>query len=76
VTSLRTRAKTENNLYFSINIPMSIFGSAGSIASHAIVQRGKYTSSDVSLSGSSQDVDYSLMLAHDSDGNSRSVDLY
>lgn len=76
VTSLRTRGNTENNLYFSINIPMSIFGSAGSLASHASVQRGKYASSDVSLSGSSQDVDYSLMLAHDSDGNSRSADLY
>lgn len=76
VTSLRTRGKTENNLYFSVNIPISLFGSAGSLASHATVQQGKYSSSDVSLSGSAKDVDYSLMLAHDSDGNSRSADLY
>lgn len=76
VTSLRTRGKTENNLYFSVNVPMSLFGSPGSVASHATVQQGKYASSDISMSGSAQDVDYSLMLAHDSEGNSRSADLY
>jgi P pilus assembly protein, porin PapC len=76
VTALRSKGNTENNLYFSVTIPMSIFGSAGSISSHASVQNGKYSSSDVSLSGSAPNVDYSMMLAHDSDGNSRSADLY
>ncbi|MEX3018395.1 fimbria/pilus outer membrane usher protein [Kluyvera sp. STS39-E] len=76
VSSLRSRGNTENNLYFSVNIPMSIFGTPGSIATHASVQKGKYASSDVSLSGNAQDADYSLMLAHDRDGNSRSADLY
>lgn len=76
VTSLRTRNRTENNLYFSVNIPMTLFGSPGSLSTHATVQRGKYASSDVSLSGSAQEVDYSLMLAHDSEGDSRSADLY
>ena len=65
-----------NNLYLSVTIPMSIFGTPGSVATHASVQKGQYTSSDVSLSGSAQNVDYSLMLAHDRDGNSRSADLY
>lgn len=76
VSSLRSRGNTENNLYLSVTIPMSIFGTPGSVATHASVQKGQYTSSDVSLSGSAQNVDYSLMLAHDRDGNSRSADLY
>ncbi|TQI77792.1 outer membrane usher protein [Serratia fonticola] len=76
VSALRSRGNTENNLYFSVTVPMSIFGSGGSISSHASVQNGKYSSSDVSLSGSASDVDYSLMLTHDSDGNSRSTDFY
>jgi outer membrane usher protein len=76
VTSLRTRGKTENSLYFSITVPMSIFGNGGSIATHASVQQGRYASSDISLSGNAQDVDYSLMLAHDSEGDSRSADIY
>ena len=76
VTSLRTRGNTENNLYFSVTVPMSLFGSGGSIATHASMQKGRYASSDVSLSGNSHDVDYSLMLAHDNEGDSRSADLY
>ncbi|NDJ56489.1 fimbrial biogenesis outer membrane usher protein [Enterobacteriaceae bacterium 4M9] len=76
VAALRSQGNTENNLYFSVTLPMSIFDSAGSVSSHASVQNGQYSSSDVSLSGNTHDVDYSLMLAHDSEGNSRSADLY
>lgn len=76
VSSLRSRGNNENNLYFSVTVPMSIFGSGGSISSHASVQDGKYSSSDVSMSGSTPTVDYSMMLSHDRDGNSRSTDLY
>ncbi|HEM7931731.1 TPA: fimbrial biogenesis outer membrane usher protein [Citrobacter braakii] len=76
VSALRSRGKTENNLYFSVTIPMSIFGSGGSLSSHASVQNGKYSSSDVSMSGNMHDVDYSLMLSHDSDNDSRAADLY
>lgn len=76
VTALRSRGKTENNLYFSVTVPISIFGSGGSLSSHASVQNGKYSSSDLSLSGEAHDVDYSLMLSHDSEGNSRTADIY
>lgn len=76
VTALRSRGKTENNLYFSVTVPISIFGSGGSLSSHASVQNGKYSSSDLSLSGEAHDVDYSLMLSHDSDGDSRTADIY
>ena len=55
---------------------MSIVGSGGSLSSHASVQNGKYSSSDVSMSGNMHDVDYSLMLSHDSDNDSRAADLY
>lgn len=76
VSALRSSGKTENNLYFTVTVPMTIFGSGGSVSSHASVQNGKYSSSDVSVSGNAKDVDYSLMLSHDREGNSRSADLY
>ena len=76
VTALRSRGRTENSLYFSVTVPMSIFGSAGSLSSHASLRNGKYSSSDVSLSGDTANVDYSVMLNHDQDGNSRAADFY
>lgn len=76
VTALRKRGKTENNLYFSVTIPISIFGSGGSLSSHVSAQNGKYSSSDVSMSGEVHDFDYSLMLSHDSESDSHTADLY
>lgn len=76
VSELRSRPITENSIYFSLTIPMTIFGSGGSVSTHASVQNNKYSSSDVSLNGSTSDIDYSLMLSHDNEGDSRSADLY
>lgn len=76
VSALRSRATTENSIYFSLTAPMTIFGSGGSIATSSNIRNNKYSSSDISLNGSATDIDYSLMLSHDNDGNSRSADLY
>lgn len=76
VSALRSRTRTENNLYLSVTVPISLFGSGASLSSHASVQGGNYASSDVSLSGSAREMDYSLMLSHDRDASGRSADLY
>ncbi|QCT19107.1 fimbrial biogenesis outer membrane usher protein [Jejubacter calystegiae] len=73
---LRSQRKSENSVYLSLTIPMSIFDSPGSISTRTSFQQGKYASTDLSVNGTKQDVDYSLVLTNDNDAKTRSADLY
>ncbi|CAH4970217.1 fimbria/pilus outer membrane usher protein [Klebsiella oxytoca] len=76
VSNLRKKKNADESLYFSLTIPMSIFETHATVSSRTTVEKGKYTNSDVSLSGEAKDINYSMVLTNDNDAKSRSADLY
>ncbi|HDX4052091.1 TPA: fimbrial biogenesis outer membrane usher protein [Enterobacter soli] len=76
VSNLRKNKSADESIYFSMSIPMSIFDTRATVSSRTTIEKGKYASSDVSLSGEMKDVSYSMVLTNDNDVKSRSADLY
>lgn len=76
VSNLRKNKSADESVYFSLTVPMSIFDTHATVSSRTTIEKGKYASSDVSLSGEMKDVSYSMVLTNDNDAKSRSADLY
>lgn len=76
VSRLRKNKSADESIYFSLTVPMSIFDTRTTISSRTTVEKGKYASSDISLSGEMKDVSYSMVLTNDNDARSRSADIY
>ena len=76
VSNLRKNKNSEDSIYFALTIPMSIFDTHMTISSRTTIEKGKYASSDVSLSGEANDVSYSMAFTNDNNAKSRSADLY
>lgn len=67
---------SETTFQLSFSMPFSLFGSSASVNARTRYNNGRYNTSSLGFSGTNQDVDYSLDVSHNREGNAISSDLY